>query len=137
MSPDLPLEHYLCAHIKTQNFDSTRAQVVPANSIDDSVLMLPRIVVECASGSDPVMAQAGVFPVQVSVTLIFNAREPDDLYLLDPLRDAVVNALQFPRANEQSFGISIYGSTLGDISTSQADDRLEVIVSATFHARRI
>jgi hypothetical protein len=83
------------------------------------------------------MAQAGVFPVQVSVTLIFNAREPDDLYLLDPLRDAVVNALQFPKANEQSFGISIYGSKLGDISTSQADDRLEVIVSATVHARRI
>lgn len=257
MTPDLSLEAYLCTHIRTQNFDASRAQIVPATSVDWAALVLPRIVVECASGTDPVMAQAGVFPVNVTATLLFNARESEDLYLLDPLKDAVINALQFPgiarrelvettvelptgdiivsgagtgQANglylqagiengkpfyektgnqdplilwvEQdnlfawrifdsidnvdtwyfsaenvatpdlvttwtvhignapaptvtaqtepqtttqdievspasSFRVAIYGSTLGDINTTQADDRIEVTVGATLHARRI
>jgi hypothetical protein len=199
------------------------------------------------------MAQAGVFPVNVTATLLFNARESEDLYLLDPLKDAVINALQFPgiarrelvettveiptgdiivsgagrgHANGRylqagisngkpyyektgnqdplilwvedawriydsidnedtwyfstedvatpdlvttwtvlegqapaptvtaqtepqtttqdieinpasSFRVAIYGSTLGDINTTQADDRIEVTVGATLHARRI
>jgi hypothetical protein len=199
------------------------------------------------------MAQAGVFPVNVTATLLFNARESEDLYLLDPLKDAVINALQFPGIarrelvettvelptgdiivsgagtghangrylqagienakpyyektgnqdplilwvqdawriydsidNEEnwyfstedvatpdlvtswdvdqgsspaptvtaetepqtttqdievnpasSFRVAIYGSTLGDVNTTQADDRIEVTVGATLHARRI
>ena len=257
MTPDLNLESYLCAHIRTQNFDASRAQIVPATSVDLAALVLPRIVVECASGTDPVMAQAGVFPVNVTATLLFNARESEDLYLLDPLKDAVINALQFPgiarrelvettvelptgdinvegagtsHANghylqsgisngkpyyektgnqdpyiawedqsdvfawrifdsidnvdtwyfstedvatpdlvtswqvdqggspaptviaetepqtttqdievnpASSFRVAIYGSTLGDVNTTQADDRIEVTVGATLHARRI
>jgi hypothetical protein len=255
MTPDLNLEAYLCAHIRTQNFDASRAQIVPATNVDLAALVLPRIVVECASGTDPVMAQAGVFPVNVTATLLFNARESEDLYLLDPLKDAVINALQFPgiarrelvettvelptgdiivsgagtgnanatyspRGTENgrlyynkigqpdsttlnaivwtgnwsvtgpsfelfyysfddvatpdlvdtwdvdsegiaptptvtaqtepqttiqdievnpasSFRVAIYGSTLGDVNTTQADDRIEVTVGATLHARRI
>ena len=252
MTPDLNLESYLCSHIRAQNFDASRAQIVPATNVDLAALVLPRIVVECASGTDPVMAQAGVFPVNVTATLLFNARESEDLYLLDPLKDAVINALQFPviarrelvettvelptgdiivsgagttavndvyvrdgesngkpvynaQGNEvsqedyitwdnvwviyyqenpfyaseedvatpdlvttwqvaeglapaptvtaqtepqttiqdievnpaSSFRIAIYGSTLGDINTTQADDRIEVTVGATLHARRI
>jgi hypothetical protein len=250
MIPTQQLEAYLCSQIRKANFDASRTQVMPATAVDEDRLTLPRIVVEATAAQDAVMNQIGVYPMQVTATLICNAREPLDAYLLDPLQEAVVSVLRAPglvgtstvqetvfvptgnmivagagtavangtylpvaqnlgdgtkqefvrglislywhtntwyfRNNTpptnlytstqdvatpdlvtawtsvigtppaptvtaelghqtttreiltnpaSSFGVAIYGATLGDLTTTQAEDRIEVVVSATLHAQ--
>jgi hypothetical protein len=96
MIPTQQLEAYLCSQIRKANFDASRTQVVPATAVDEDRLTLPRIVVEATAGQDAVMNQIGVYPMQVAATLICNAREPLDAYLLDPLQEAVVSVLRAP-----------------------------------------
>jgi hypothetical protein len=132
MTPDRPLESLLCREIQMANFDASRTQVVEGNKVVDD-LTLPRIVVTANSQPDPVLAQAGVYPVTVRATISLNAMDGSDNYMLDPLSEAAEDTLRNAASILDTI-VLIHGATLGDIETEQSDDRLTRTISATVFA---
>jgi hypothetical protein len=133
MTPDRPLESLICREIQMSNFDAGRTQVVPANQVDDN-LTLPRIVVSANSSPDPVLTQAGVYPVTIRATITLDALDGSNNYLLDPLSEAAEDTLRNAASIVDSV-IQIHGATLSSIETDQSDDRVTRTISATLFAR--
>ena len=132
MTPDRQLEALICSQIQIQNYESSRTQCLSANQTDVDA-ELPRVVVKCDSKRDPVMAQAGVYPVDVQIEIHINALDRSDNYMLDPLSEAAETALaELTSLNDRL--VAVHGQTMGDTETRQEGDRVTRIISATVHA---
>ena len=132
MTPEKALESLLVDRIQAFNFESSRVQVVPQQQ-SEKVATLPRIVVVCALGQDPSLAQGGLFPVNVEVSVLLNAMDSDDMYLLDPLIEAVDSTL-YLWSELEDHRVKVWGGTMGQSSTVTADDRFERTISAVLWA---
>lgn len=132
MTPEKALEALLVERIQGYNFESSRVQVVPQHQ-SDKLAVLPRIVVVCSLGQDAALATAGLFPVNVEVTVAVNAMDSSDNYLLDPLIEAV-DATLSAWSELEDFRVRVFGGTLGQSSSLVADDRFERTISAVLWA---
>jgi hypothetical protein len=121
-------------------------QVVTAR--EQAELVLPRIVIAGSIEPDPTLAQADVFPIEVEVTILADAREPADISPLVSIvsqkilgADRVtscVRALGNEFVTEDVTGndfVAIYGSVLVASSFSESDERLSATITGTLWAR--
>jgi hypothetical protein len=110
---------------------------------------LPRIEISATADQDPTLAQAGVFPISVSVVVMAEARE---IANIQPLTQLVCDCLSSADSQEtrvrtlpggvlqyfQYSGndeVAIYGSVLGSVVPQESDDMIMQTVDGVIWAK--
>jgi hypothetical protein len=132
MTPEKALESLLVQRIQSYNFESQRTQVVAQHQSEETAT-LPRIVVSCSLEEDATLAQAGVYPCACDVSIHMNAMDGSDLYLLDPLVEAVDSVLS-DYASLCDYRVVCHGGILRSSSSSTEGDSFVRSSTATLWA---